>query len=89
MKALTDMENRIMASMRELQDTADAALTAVREANNRADALISALVGVRAQLAAYPLGMDQRAIDSLIATMNQTINAAREQAAQNDAAVVS
>lgn len=74
-----------MATMRELQETADAALTAVRVANERADTLIMLLRDLRDQLAAN--GSDAAGRAAIMATLKQAIAEIDEQVAQNDAAV--
>jgi hypothetical protein len=79
------MESRIMATLRELQETADQALLAVRAANDRADRLIAVLRDVRAQLAAS--GSDAAGRAAVLATLKQTIAEIDEQNAQSDAAV--
>jgi uncharacterized protein YaaQ len=81
------MEKRIMARIDEVQAAADAALTAVRAANGKTDRVIQALVDVRAQLAAFQGGADPERLNDVIATLNQAINEANEQMAQDDAAV--
>lgn len=77
-----------MSKIDEVQATADAALTAVRAANDKADRLITVLNEVRTQLAAMQGGADVERLNDVIATLNQAINEANEQGAQDDAAVV-
>ena len=76
-----------MATMRELQETADAALLAVRVANERADTLIMLLRDLRDQIAAN--GSDAAGRAAVMATLKQAIAEIDEQVAQNDAAVQS
>lgn len=76
-----------MATMRELQETADAALLAVRVANERADTLIMLLRDLRDQIAAN--GSDAAGRAAIMATLKQAIAEIDEQVAQNDAAVQS
>lgn len=76
-----------MASIEELQATADEALTAVRRANERADNLIALLREVRDQLAAN--GSDAAGRAAVMATLKQAIAEIDEQVAQDDAAVSS
>ena len=74
-----------MASIEELQSTADEALNAVRRANERADTLIATLREVRDQLAAN--GSDAAGRAAVMATLKQAIAEIDEQVAQDDAAV--
>lgn len=74
-----------MATLRELQSTADEALMAVRAANDRADRLIALLREVRDQLAAS--GSDAAGRAAVMATLKQTIAEIDAQSAENDAAV--
>lgn len=76
-----------MATMRELQETADAALLAVRVANERTDTLIMLLRDLRDQIAAN--GSDAAGRAAIMATLKQAIAEIDEQVAQNDAAVQS
>ena len=74
-----------MASIEELQSTADEALNAVRRANERADTLIATLREVRDQLAAN--GSDAAGRAAVMATLKQAIAEIDEQVSQDDAAV--
>lgn len=76
-----------MATLRELQETADEALMAVRAANDRADRLIALLREVRDQLAAS--GSDAAGRAAVMATLKQAIAEIDAQNAENDAAVQS
>lgn len=74
-----------MATLKELQETADQALLAVRAANDRADRLIALLREVRDQLAAS--GSDAAGRAAVMATLKQAIAEIDAQNAENDAAV--